>query len=157
MSTSITITLPADVLESQVAGKAFQIVPSELPNATLVKMMEYAAQRLINDRAKGDNDADRHTAAEKVVASMLDGSCAESSRGASVPVETRAARNVAEAIFRRKATAEQKKAFNAMKTSEKNARLDSIVEKNADKLKAAIAAEAKRLRAKPDVELDIDI
>src|SRR5690242_13029487 len=71
---TIKIEMPTETIESLVAGKTFQVALADLPNATLVKLMTYAGQRLINDRAKGDTDAEKHKAAEAVVAAMKDGS-----------------------------------------------------------------------------------
>ena len=104
---TITIEMPTATIESLVAGKTFQVALADLPNATLVKLMEYAGQRLINDRAKGETDAEKHAAAAKVIETMKDGTCATSQRGPSVPVEVRAARNVAEPIYRAKAGKEK--------------------------------------------------
>ena len=145
MSTEIKISLPFNVLESRVADKTFQVDMTNVPNVSLVKLMEYAVQRLINDRAKGDNDAAKHESAAKVVASILDGSCAESSRGPSVDIPTKARRNVVEAMIK---AVNKQSILKGLKADARNAKLDAIAEKNADKesFKKAVATEEKRLR-----------
>jgi hypothetical protein len=145
MSTEIKISLPFNVLESRVADKVFQVNMEKVPNASLVKLMEYAVQRLINDRAKGDTNTEKHVSAAKVVASILDGTCADSSRGPSVDIPTKARRNVVEAMIK---ALNKQSILKGLKAEARNAALDSIAKKNADKesFNKAVATEEKRLR-----------
>jgi hypothetical protein len=152
---TIKIEMPTETIESLVAGKTFQVALADLPNATLVKLMTYAGQRLINDRAKGGTDVERHKAAEAIVAAMKDGSVATSQRGPSIDIATRARRNVVEGMIR---VAGKTSILKGLKADARNAKLDSIAAKNAEKdsFKKMVAAEEKRLRD-GGITMDVDL
>lgn len=155
---TITIEIDANVLESTVAGKVFQLQLADASNDGLVKVLRYGFQRLINDGCGGSDktEADKHLIAEKRVAAVRDGSIAYRARTESDDEHAAYRRFIRDLI--RRAIKPSKTVFAAYKAADdRNAFLDELFAKQSDDKQAAIIKQAKKLLDESSVKIDFDM
>lgn len=146
----------ATIGECRLTGEAKLLLDGkELPAKSVEYLMTFALQSL-QDAYAGAETADAAKSAWVAKRDkLLSGDIGARGPGASVPTETRIARDIMRDIFHKKASESARKEYKEADADGRNAILDAAISKNADAIAKLVAEEMKR-RAKvqsTDVEL----
>jgi hypothetical protein len=127
----------------------------ELPAASVEYLLTFALQSLQDAYAgKADKPDEARAAFEAKLAKIISGEIGTRGPGASVPLETRIARDIMRDIFRVKASAEAKAAYKAADADGRNAIIDELIAKNKAAIDKRVAEElAKRKALTAEIEL----
>jgi len=118
----------------------------ELPASGVAHLLTFALQSFQDAYAGADNHDEAVALHDKKVQAVINGTVGTRTGG--VTDIHRVMRSLARKVLRRDMTTDEFKAFNATEKTEQNAKLDAMVEANADAYESAadkhIKAEAKR-------------
>lgn len=142
--------------EVRLTGEAKLILDGkELPVKSVEYLMTFALQSL-QDAYAGVDTLDAAKAAWAAKRDkLLSGEIGARGPAASVPIETRIARDIMRDIFHKKASEAARKEYKAADADDRNAILDAAIAKNADAIAKLVADEMKR-RAKVGAT-DVDL
>ena len=146
----------ASIGEVRLTGEARLLLDgNELPAKSVEYLMTFALQSL-QDAYAGAETLDAAKAAWVAKRDkLLSGDIGARGPSASVPIETRIARDIMRDIFHKKASESARKEYKAADADGRNAILDAAIAKNADVIAKLVADEMKR-RAKVGAT-DVDL
>lgn len=153
----ITIKVPDGYLfESTVNEVTYQFDPSKMVNAALLYLIEYGAQRAINDRCGGSDKTDDKKAeiATKTIERLMSADFTERAPRGTGDVLLPYVRSIVRTALKAKPKSDEtRKAYTAEKDGDKrNAILDAIIAKQSYKAQAALRKQAEADKLAADAE-----
>lgn len=159
MKIEIEIAKIVNVVMRDTAGNTelFPVDVSKMSNAALVLCLSNGIQRRCNDTANStaagfegkEKDAVKRATILAQVEKLESKAFAVGSRGSSVDIWTREARNYLASLPKIKA------AIADMKAGERNETLDGLIEKHRDAIKADVDARVAAFTATPDLDIEL--
>lgn len=146
--------------ECRLTGEAkLSLDGKALPATSIEYLMTFALQSLQDAYAGSDSAEAARTAWSTKRDKLIEGTIGARGPGASVPLETKIAREIMRDLFNAKASAEDRAAYKAADNAERLAMLDDRIDRNRAAIDKLVAAEIKRraeTKAKLE-EVDFDV